>query len=148
MLIAPADSLNSRDCIGIAAPPSRMVSVERQALVAYSAARMSLRDARRTVATIHVAYRGVRQQFTTENRKRPGERIEMTLVEGPFRSLRGEWRFTPLHPTACRVELALAYQLASPTLDRLVGPVFDHIANTFVDAFVRRADALHSGGRS
>jgi len=147
-----------------------MVTVDRQALVAYSTARMyalvedvesypqflpwccgtrvSLRDARRTVATIHVAYRGVRQQFTTENRKRPGERIEMTLVEGPFRSLRGEWRFTPLHPTACRVELSLAYQLASPVLDHLVGPVFNHIANTFVDAFVRRADTLHSGGRS
>ena len=146
-----------------------MVTVERQALVAYSTARMyalvedvesypkflpwcsgarvSLRDARRTVATIHVAYRGVRQQFTTENRKRAGERIEMVLVEGPFRSLRGEWRFTPLHPTACRVELSLAYQLASPVLDRPVGPVFNHIADTFVDAFVRRADALHAEGR-
>jgi ribosome-associated toxin RatA of RatAB toxin-antitoxin module len=45
------------------------------------------------------------------------------------------------------VELSLAYQLASPVLDRLVGPVFNHIADTFVDAFVRRADALHAEGR-
>jgi ribosome-associated toxin RatA of RatAB toxin-antitoxin module len=45
------------------------------------------------------------------------------------------------------VELSLAYQLASPILDRLLGPVFDHIANTFVDAFVRRADAVAAARR-
>jgi ribosome-associated toxin RatA of RatAB toxin-antitoxin module len=146
-----------------------MVIVERQALVGHSAARMyalvedvesyprflpwcsgaevAFRDAERTVATLHVEYRGVRQQFTTANRKRPGERIELELVRGPFRSLRGEWRFVALAADACRVELSLAYQLGSALLDRLAGPAFDHIANTFVDAFVRRADATANAQR-
>jgi ribosome-associated toxin RatA of RatAB toxin-antitoxin module len=146
-----------------------MVIVERQALVPYSAARMyalvedvesyprflpwcsgaevAFRDAVRTVATLHVAFRGVRQQFTTENRKRPGEAIELALVHGPFRSLQGEWRFKVLAEDACRVEFSLAYQLGSPVLDRLLGPAFDHIANTFVDAFVQRAGALETGRR-
>lgn len=66
----------------------------------------------------------------------------MRLVRGPFRSLQGRWRFVPLGPHACRVELQLAYQFASPLLGRLVGPVFNSIANTLVDAFVHRADAL------
>jgi ribosome-associated toxin RatA of RatAB toxin-antitoxin module len=103
---------------------------------------VAFRDATRTVATLHVDYRGVRQQFTTENRKHAPERIELALVRGPFLSLQGEWRFTALAADACRVELALAYQLASPLLERVLGPVFDHIANTLVDAFVRRADAV------
>ncbi|MET0680252.1 MAG: type II toxin-antitoxin system RatA family toxin [Burkholderiales bacterium] len=142
-----------------------MVTVERQAIVPYSTARMYAlvediesyprflpwcsrtevvaRSARRAVATIHVDFRGVQQAFTTENRMRPGERIEMALVRGPFKNLAGEWRFRALSAAGCRVELALAYQLASPLLGRVVGPVFDHIANTFVDAFVRRADALY-----
>jgi ribosome-associated toxin RatA of RatAB toxin-antitoxin module len=141
-----------------------MVIVERQALVPHGAARMyalvedvesyprflpwcrgaevAFRDATRTVATLHVDYRGVRQQFTTENRKHAPERIELALVRGPFLSLQGEWRFTALAADACRVELALAYQLASPLLERMLGPVFDHIANTLVDAFVQRADAV------
>ncbi len=141
-----------------------MVVVERQALVPHSAARMyalvedvesyprflpwcsgadvAFRDAQRTVATLHVEVRGVRQQFTTENRKRPGASIELALLRGPFRSLHGEWRFVTLAEDACRVELSLAYELGSPLLDRLLGPTFDHIANTFVDAFVRRADAV------
>jgi ribosome-associated toxin RatA of RatAB toxin-antitoxin module len=146
-----------------------MVIVERQALVPYSAARMYALvedvesyprflpwcsgaevlfcDAARTVATLHIAFRGVRQQFTTENKKRPGEGIELALLRGPFRSLHGEWRFKALAEDACRVELSLAYQLGSPVLDRLLGPAFDHIANTFVDAFVRRAEALEAGPR-
>ena len=146
-----------------------MVIVERQALVPHSAARMyalvedvesyprflpwcsgaevAFRDAERPVATLHVEYRGVRQQFTTENRKRPGEHIGLALVRGPFRSLRGEWRFVALAEDACRVELSLAYELGSPLLDRLLGPAFDHIANTFVDAFVRRADAVAAAPR-
>jgi ribosome-associated toxin RatA of RatAB toxin-antitoxin module len=143
-----------------------VVTVERQAIVPYSAARMyalvedvesyplflpwcsrtevAERSAGRVVATIHVDFRGVKQAFTTENRLQPGERIEMALVRGPFRSLAGEWRFRALSAAGCRVELALAYQLASPLIARVAGPVFDHIANSFVDAFVRRADALHA----
>lgn len=143
-----------------------MIIVERQALVPYraesmyalvedierypdflpwcSGARVLSRDPRQTVATIEVDFRGVRQQFTTENAKRPGERIELRLVRGPFRDFRGEWRFTSLGEAACKVELSLAYQLANPILARLAGPVFDYIASTFVDAFVRRAEALHT----
>ena len=45
---------------------------------------------------------------------------------------------------ACKVELTLAWQLANPLLDRLIGPVFNYIANTFVDAFVRRADVVYA----
>jgi len=143
-----------------------VVTVERQAIVPHSAQRMYAlvediesyplflpwcsrtevveRSTGRVVATIHVDFRGVRQAFTTANRMQPGERIEMALVRGPFRDLAGEWRFRALSAAGCRVEFALAYQLASPLVGRVVGPVFDHIANTFVDAFVRRADALHA----
>jgi ribosome-associated toxin RatA of RatAB toxin-antitoxin module len=142
-----------------------MVTVERSALVGYSAGKLyalvedveaypaflpwcaavelNSRDAPRAVVTLHIRYRGVRQQFTTRNTFIPGERIEMTLVDGPFRTLHGVWRFVPLGVEACKVELTLAYELASPLLARAVGPTFNHIANTLVDAFVRRAEALH-----
>lgn len=143
-----------------------MITVERSALVAHSAASMYAlvediesyprflpwcsgaevehRDESRTVGTLRVDFKGVHQQFTTENVKTAGERIEMRLLRGPFRSLEGRWRFVALGPDASRVELHLAYQFANPLLGRLVGPVFNHIANTLVDAFVRRADALHA----
>jgi len=108
-------------------------------------ARVSERGQGRTVATLRINFRGLKEEFTTENRDLPNERIEMRLVSGPFRSLEGSWRFTPLSDTACKVELDLRYEIASTLLARLVGLVFDEIANSLVDAFARRADEQFGG---
>lgn len=98
---------------------------------------------RRTLATLHVAFRGIRQKFSTDNRNTPGGAIEMRLQSGPFKHLKGVWRFEPLRPDACKVSLHLEYELSTALVGRIAGPVFEYIANTFVDAFVRRAEALY-----
>lgn len=95
------------------------------------------------IASIEIAYGGVRQSFTTENRHAAPHEIVITLRDGPFRALDGAWRFRPLGDDACKVEFELHYEFASRTLERLVGPVFTHIANSFIDAFVRRAEQLY-----
>jgi ribosome-associated toxin RatA of RatAB toxin-antitoxin module len=94
-------------------------------------------------ARIDIDYHGVRAHFTTDNANRAGESIVVTLRDGPFRHLHGEWRFVALAPDACKIEFELAYVFATHLLERVVGPVFSHIADTFIDAFVRRAEALH-----
>jgi ribosome-associated toxin RatA of RatAB toxin-antitoxin module len=98
-------------------------------------------------ARIDIDYHGVRAHFTTDNANTPPESIVVTLNHGPFRHLHGEWRFRPLAADACKVEFELAYQFATHLLERVVGPVFSHIANSFIDAFVRRAEAQY-GRRS
>ncbi|HKW38054.1 MAG TPA: type II toxin-antitoxin system RatA family toxin [Burkholderiales bacterium] len=139
-----------------------MSSVGRSALVSHSAhqmfalvseiesypeflpwcdrARVSERGPGRTVATLRINFRGLTEEFTTENLDRGKERIDMKLVSGPFRSLEGSWRFTPLSDWACKVELSLRYEFASALLEKVIGAVFDEIANSLVDAFARRAD--------
>jgi ribosome-associated toxin RatA of RatAB toxin-antitoxin module len=102
--------------------------------------RVELREPGRTVATISARYHGLRQQFTTQNTNRPGERIDIALVSGPFRTLRGHWVFTPLGGDGCRIDFRLEYQFASRILEKVAGPLFHHIADSFVDAFVRRAE--------
>jgi ribosome-associated toxin RatA of RatAB toxin-antitoxin module len=94
-------------------------------------------------ARIDIDYHGVKAHFTTDNANRPPSSIVVTLRDGPFRHLHGEWRFVALAPHACRIELELAWEFTTHILERVVGPVFGHIANTFIDAFVRRAEALH-----
>lgn len=96
----------------------------------------------RTVATLRINFRGLKEEFTTENRDRRDERIDMKLVSGPFRRLEGSWRFTPLSEHACKVELDLRYEFASRLLEKVAGAVFDEIAGSLVDAFARRADQL------
>jgi ribosome-associated toxin RatA of RatAB toxin-antitoxin module len=101
------------------------------------------RDARVTRAALQVGFRGVKQRFATENHNTPPGEIVMKLLEGPFRSLDGAWRFTDLDGRGCRIEFRLAYEFSSRVLAALVGPVFSHIADTMVEAFVKRAQKLH-----
>jgi ribosome-associated toxin RatA of RatAB toxin-antitoxin module len=102
------------------------------------------RDDASTVATIHIAYMGIRQSFTTENSKSfPGE-MRINLKEGPFTHLEGDWFFKPLGNDACKIEFRLNYVFSSRLLESVLAPVFSHITNTFVDAFVRRADEVYA----
>jgi ribosome-associated toxin RatA of RatAB toxin-antitoxin module len=104
------------------------------------------RDERRTRATIEINFHGVRQSFTTENAKEPPHALSMKLVEGPFRTLDGGWRFTDLSGQGCKIDFRLHYVFSSRLLEKLVGPVFSHIANTIVDGFVRRAEKIYGRG--
>lgn len=97
-----------------------------------------------TRATLTVGVHGLRHSFTTQNENRPGEAIDMRLVQGPFRRFHGEWRFVPLGEHASRIEFTLEYEFSSRTLGRLLAPLFDGIADSMVEAFVRRAAELHA----
>ena len=101
------------------------------------------REPGRTVATLTVGVRGVRQSFTTENANRPGEGIDLRLVEGPFRSFSAVWRFTPLDEHAARIEFSMEYEISNKVLAKVLEPLFDRIADTMVTAFSRRADQLY-----
>jgi ribosome-associated toxin RatA of RatAB toxin-antitoxin module len=142
-----------------------MASVQQSVLVPYSAAQMfalveRIEDYPRflpwcggaailatsgeeTVARIDINYHGVRASFTTSNRVQPPERIVIGLRDGPFRQLDGTWRFRALEERASKVEFELQYAFASAVLERLIGPVFSHIAHTLVDAFLRRAETVY-----
>lgn len=100
-------------------------------------------DAHTVRASLTIDYHGVRTSFTTENTHNEPSNIEIQLKEGPFRHLHGSWLFTPLGPAACKVRLRLSYEFSSRILEKLVGPVFTYIANTLVDAFVKRAMQLY-----
>jgi ribosome-associated toxin RatA of RatAB toxin-antitoxin module len=97
----------------------------------------------RMKARVDIAYLGLHQSFTTDNALEPNKKIDLKLVSGPFSKLTGQWRFTPLGDIGCKVEFELHYSFEG-LLEVLVAPVFDRIAATFVDAFVKRADEMYS----
>jgi ribosome-associated toxin RatA of RatAB toxin-antitoxin module len=97
----------------------------------------------RIEARVDIDYRGVRSSFTTLNEHQEPREIRMQLVDGPFRRLGGEWRFTPLRADACKVHLNLHFQFAAGMVGRLVAPVFETIAGSMVEAFFRRAEAVY-----
>ena len=103
------------------------------------------RDPHGMKAEVGISFGGIRQTFVTRNEHEPGRKVVMRLVDGPFSNLDGTWRFVPVGEgqRACRVELDLNYGFKSATLATVVGPVFDRIAGTLVDAFVKRAEQVY-----
>lgn len=104
---------------------------------------VKFRDATKTVATLHINYHAVKSSFTTENEKAFPRQMIIKLVDGPFRRLEGSWSFKVLAENACKIEFRLHYEFSSKLFEKIIGPVFNHIANTFVDAFVRRAGQVY-----
>lgn len=101
------------------------------------------REEHRVLASVSINYHGVKQTFTTENTNHPFGAIRMALVEGPFRHLDGNWSFKSLREDACKVELDLHYEFSSKLLEKVIGPVFNMIANNLVEAFCKRAEAVY-----
>ena len=101
------------------------------------------RSDREVVATVMINYHGLKQSFTTRNHRESPNLIRVSLEKGPFHDLSGEWHFTPLEENACRIEFYLHYTFSSRVLEKVVGPVFDHIANSFVDAFIQQAEKVY-----
>jgi ribosome-associated toxin RatA of RatAB toxin-antitoxin module len=105
-------------------------------------------DSDSVTARLSLAYMGVRHAFTTRNQHVADRSVTVSLVDGPFSVLEGSWLFQPLgrpgtEEQACKIEFDLRYTFASAALERVVSPVFDRVANTLVDAFVRRAEDVY-----
>jgi len=96
-------------------------------------------------ASILMKKAGLNHWFTTSNVIDKDKSIKMTLVDGPFKQLDGEWRFTEFDPDASKIELDLSFEFSGGLSTTLIAPIFTQIANTLVDSFCKRAQNLSSG---
>lgn len=94
-------------------------------------------------ASVNIAKAGISQTFTTRNHLVPGERIEMHLLDGPFKSLKGEWQFKVLDVDACKIQFEVEFEVNSGLLNAAIGPVFESVASTLVDSFCERAKQVY-----
>lgn len=142
-----------------------MKRVERSALLPYSAEQMfdvvndvtaypeflpwcdrtEILEATETtlVARLSLSKGGVQQSFSTRNQLQRPSRMHLELVEGPFRLLEGDWQFTALGDSGCRVEMNLRFEMDSKLAKMVLGKVFEKAADTLVEAFCERADHLY-----
>lgn len=94
-------------------------------------------------ARLDINYSGLHKTFTTRNRLVENERIEMGLLEGPFRALQGVWRFQSLGEAGSKVTMEMEFEFASRLLSATLGPIFNRIAGSLVDAFIARAKDVY-----
>jgi coenzyme Q-binding protein COQ10 len=96
------------------------------------------------VADMTVAYKLVRETFTSRVTLDPGQReILVEYLEGPFQRMNNRWNFRPAGERACDVEFSISYEFRSRTLGLLMGSVFDAAFRRFATAFEKRADKVY-----
>ena len=142
-----------------------MANVSRSALVAYSAESMFdlindveqypefipgcaqtkvlEQDDYNMRASLLISKAGIKQWFTTHNKLKRGEYIQMNLVDGPFSQLNGGWTIKALNDTACKIELNLDFAFSSKLVEMAFGRVFNSIAANMVVAFTQRAKQVY-----
>ena len=101
------------------------------------------RDDKNVEASLFISHSGLNKEFTTQNKNTAFNKIEMHLVNGPFKNLDGVWSFEPLGESACKVSLNLEFEFSSKIISITLGPIFSKIANSLVDAFIKRADTVY-----
>lgn len=94
---------------------------------------------------IEVSRLGITQAFSTCNELYPPDRMTLTLNEGPFKQLHGEWQFITLREDACKVIMTMEFEFSGKLIDAAFGKVFHKIANSLVESFVRRAREVYGG---
>lgn len=104
-------------------------------------ARIVESEADRIVARLDLGLGALSTWFTTENHLERPHRIDMDLVDGPFRKLHGRWEFHALDESACKVTLTLEFEPASRLLAPAFALGFQGLADRMVDDFVRVADS-------
>jgi ribosome-associated toxin RatA of RatAB toxin-antitoxin module len=94
-------------------------------------------------ATLEVGIGGLRKELSTRNRLERPSRIAIELLNGPFRSLEGEWGFTEADG-GCEVSLRLDFEVSSMPLKFVFERLFEEIARSQVAAFIERAKEIYA----
>lgn len=95
------------------------------------------------VASVLISKAGIKQVFTTRNTLTEPERIDMTLVDGPFKALTGTWLFKVLDEDACKISLDIEFEISNSLLNAAIGAIFEQIASTLVQSFCDRAKQVY-----
>lgn len=94
-------------------------------------------------AELEIAWKGLHKVFTTHNELSPYDKIELNLVSGPFKYLKGIWEFRALKEDACKVSMDIEFEFSNALSNMLFSTIFSQICNSLMRSFCERADAVY-----
>ena len=110
--------------------------------------RRQIGDRQRILADMSVAYKFIREHFTTQvTLNQSTMEIDVQYIDGPFRHLENTWRFKDLETGGCEIHFAIDYEFKSRALAMLLGGMFELVFSRFTTAFERRADEIYGTDR-
>ena len=107
-------------------------------------ARIEQKQGNTLEATLDIGVLGFQQSFKTRNTLKRPERIGIDLVSGPFRRLRGEWRFVAAQDQGSEISLTLTFEVTVSPFGLVFARVFEELAGSQMSAFVDRARTIYA----
>lgn len=87
---------------------------------------------------------GIHQRFSTSNTMIPNKCITMTLLEGPFQYLNGQWRFDTFDEQSCQISLEIDFEFSNTIIALVFGKIFNELTRKMVNAFKQRAKEIYN----
>ncbi len=94
-------------------------------------------------ATLTFSAKGIKKSFTTLNKLTTNTAIEMNLIDGPFKYLHGIFKFERRDNNKTEITFDLSFELSNKIFAMMYGPLFQQVAASLVDAFVKRAKEIY-----
>ena len=108
-----------------------------------SAAKILTQQEESLTATLSLALGKIKQSFTTENTMQDGSRIEIQLIEGPFKHLSGYWKFNPEDEQSCHIQLHMDFEFKNKIIKHTLGKAFYKVMDSLVESFAQRAQQVY-----
>jgi coenzyme Q-binding protein COQ10 len=97
------------------------------------------------VADLMIGFKMVREKFTSRvDLDRANLRIDVTYLQGPFKTLQNHWSFSATPEGTCQIDFHLEFEFSSLLLQKLIGVLFHEAVRRMVAAFETRAHQLYT----
>lgn len=96
------------------------------------------------IARLEMERAGVREKFTTRNTLQAPHRIDLQLVDGPFKLLEGQWTFESIQNRGTKIGLLIRFEFANPVTALLLSRSFEKSCSELIDAFTKRARTVYA----
>jgi coenzyme Q-binding protein COQ10 len=98
-------------------------------------------------ADVSVGFKMLSEHFSTRvTRNAADQTVNMDLLKGPFRHLKGRWRFSQTEQ-GTHIDLDMDVELKNPFLEAMLRTNFDRAVQKLMQVFEQRANDLY-GDRS
>jgi len=109
------------------------------------------REDNQQVGQLEMLRSGLREKIVTRNTLTQPSHLHMQLVEGPFKTLEGDWHFAAIQDSigtiqGTRVELHIRFEFKNTMLNMMLGKAFETSCGSLVESFTKRAKQLYHPG--
>jgi ribosome-associated toxin RatA of RatAB toxin-antitoxin module len=94
-------------------------------------------------ASIVVKRAGIVKSLTTRNTLDRPHTIALHLIDGPFTSFEGLWKFIDIENQACEISLKINFDIASLLAKKMLTPIFGEICRSMLQNFIDRAEKVY-----